>query len=99
MESGAQPGNTNAKKGMECRLALKRALAHRSGKTYREGLDDVMEKYVEAACDGESWAIRDMIDRLDGKPSQSHEISGPDGTPVEMKWTVEVVDADDSSTE
>lgn len=77
--SGAPEGNTNAKKGMECRLALKRALSHHSGKTFREGLDDVMQQYVKAACKGESWAIRDMIDRLDGKAVLSIEHSGPDG--------------------
>lgn len=83
MESGAQPGNTNAVKGMECRQALKRALSRKSDKTYREGLDLVMDEYVKAACDGESWAIRDMIDRLDGKPSQSLMLSDPEGNPLQ----------------
>ena len=93
-EIGAQPGNTNATKGMDCRQALKRALSRKSDKTYREGLDMVMDEYVSAACAGESWAIRDMIDRLDGKPSQSHEHSGPDGKAIEMAWTVEVIEPD-----
>ena len=92
--TGAPEGNTNAKRGMECRLALKRALSRKSEKTFREGLDLVMDEYVKAACDGESWAIRDMIDRLDGKPAQSHEITGADGKPIEMAWTVEVVERD-----
>lgn len=78
-DSGAQPGNDNAKRGMDCRQALKRALARKSKETYREGLDLVMDEYVAAACDGHSWAIRDMIDRLDGKPAQAIEMSTPDG--------------------
>ena len=98
--AGAPEGNTNAKRGMECRQALKRALSRKSENTYREGLDMVMDEYVAAACNGESWAIRDMIDRLDGKPAQSHEITVPDG--IAMAWTVEVVEpdhADDPSSE
>lgn len=91
-ERGAPVGNTNAKRGMDCRQAMKRALSRKSDKTYREGLDLVMDEYVSAACDGESWAIRDMIDRLDGKPAQSHEHTGPDGGPIEMNWTVEVIE-------
>ena len=93
-ESGGQLGNDNATRGMECRQALKRALSRKSKKTYREGLDKVMDEYVRAACDGQSWAIRDMIDRLDGKPAQSHEHSGPDGGAIEMAWTVEVIEPD-----
>ena len=84
-ERGAQPGNDNATKGAECKQALKRALAHKSGQTFREGLDLVMTKYVEAACNGEPWAMRDIQDRLDGKPAQGLEVSGPDGGPVETQ--------------
>ena len=82
--AGAPNGNTNAVKGMECRQALKRALSRKSGKTYREGLDKVMDEYVTQACAGESWAIRDMIDRLDGKPAKAVTLSAPDGGPVEI---------------
>ncbi len=84
-EIGGQPGNDNAKRGMECRQALKRALSRKSEQTYREGLDLVMDEYVKAACDGESWAIRDMIDRLDGKPIQAVELGGPDGEPLQAQ--------------
>ena len=80
--AGAPQGNTNAVKGMDCRQALKRALSRKSGKTYREGLDAVMDEYVVQACAGESWAIRDMIDRLDGKPAQAVTLSAPDGGPI-----------------
>lgn len=82
-ESGGQPGNSNKTKGMECRQALKRVLARRSGKTYKEGLEKVMEKYVDAAENGEPWALKDIIDRLDGKPAQALTLSGPDGGPVQ----------------
>ena len=83
--AGAPEGNKNAARGAECRQALKRALSRKSTKTYREGLDLVMDEYVSAACEGESWAIRDMIDRLDGKPVQAVELGGPDGEPLQAQ--------------
>jgi len=98
VESGAQPGNSNAKRGMECRQALKRALSRKSDKTYREGLDMVMDEYVSAACDGESWAIRDMIDRLDGKPIQAVEVGGPDGEPLQAQLNYIPICPPDKST-
>lgn len=81
-EIGAQPGNKNASKGAEWRQAIKRALAHKSGKTYREGLDLVATKFIESASNGDAWAMKEIGDRIDGKPSQAVELSGPDGTPI-----------------
>ena len=99
-ESGAQPGNDNATRGMECRQALKRALSRKSDKTYREGLDLVMDEYVKAACGGESWAIRDIIDRLDGKAVQSVELTGADGGAVGVIYKMEFpTDGDDSASD
>lgn len=44
------------------------------------------EKYLDAAAQGEQWAIREMFDRSDGKPAQA--ITGEGGGPVELvvKW-------------
>lgn len=36
----------------------------------------IAEKLVEAAEAGESWAIREIADRIDGKPMQAIEHSG-----------------------
>ena len=69
MESGAQPGNTNAAKGTEWRQALKRALSRKSGKTFREGLDIAADLFVDAICDGNFQAMKELGDRIDGKPS------------------------------
>ena len=68
---GAPIGNQNAAKGAEWKQAIKRALAHRSGKTYREGLDEVATEFVKAAAGGDAWAMRELGDRIDGKPKQS----------------------------
>ena len=92
MDSGGQPGNNNATKGAEWRQAIKRALAQKSGKTYREGLDKVAKKFVEAACNGDPWAMKEIGDRMDGKSKQSTELSGPDNTPLNM--VIEYVDCE-----
>ena len=80
-------GNENAKRGQACRQALKRVLSRRSGKDYHKGLEKVMEKYVDAAEAGEAWALKDIIDRLDGKPAQAVTLSDPEGGPVQSLIT------------
>ena len=39
----------------------------------------IADKLVEAAEAGESWAIREVADRIDGKPMQAIEHSGEIG--------------------
>lgn len=72
--AGAPIGNQNAKQGAEWRSAIKRALSRRSGENWRKGLDEVADKYVQAAANGDPWAMKDLGDRLDGKPSQSVDL-------------------------
>lgn len=47
------------------------------------------EKYLDAAAEGEQWAIKEMFDRSDGKPAQA--VTGHDGGPFEIvvKWARE----------
>jgi len=100
--SGGQPGNQNAAKGAEWRQAIKRALARRSGKTYREGLDEVADKFTQAAADGDAWAMKEIGDRIDGKPRQGIEHMGEGGGPIDLKtdWTIQpVVPLDETDTE
>lgn len=70
MESGAQPGNQNAAKGKEFRQALKRVMARRSGNV-SAGLEKVAETLLDAADAKEQWALREIMDRIDGKPAQA----------------------------
>lgn len=63
--------------------ALSVALAQANG-TDLEGkrvtkLRTIAEKLVEAAEAGEAWAIREIADRVDGKPMQAIEHSGDIG--------------------
>ena len=44
-------------------------------------------KLIDKAMDGDVVAMKEIGDRLDGKPHQSvqNEVTGPDGGPVEFK--------------
>lgn len=74
--AGAPLGNQNAKQGAEWRSAIKRALSRRSGENWRKGLDELADRYIEAAALGDAWALKDIADRLDGKPKQSVDVEG-----------------------
>lgn len=50
---------------------------------------DVMAARIvfEALMNGEPWAIKELIDRTEGKPIQISEITGRDGNPIELEST------------
>jgi hypothetical protein len=41
--------------------------------------------------DGEPWAVKEVMDRVDGKPIQATEISGVDGAALETLNTINIV--------
>lgn len=60
--------------------ALRRAVHRESaGKGSPKWLDVIANKVCEAAADGDSQAFKEIGDRLDGRPKQATEVSGPDG--------------------
>lgn len=64
---GAPLGNQNAvKENRRWLSALNRAIAQDDG----ERLRAAAEKLLDKAAEGEPWAIREIADRLDGKPAQ-----------------------------
>lgn len=77
---GGQPGNDNAVRAKRWREAITRALARKAG-SVDQGLDNIAEKLVLLAMDGDPWAIDHMADRLDGKPRQELEHGAADGQP------------------
>jgi hypothetical protein len=79
-KGGAPTGNQNGKRGKLFYDALRVALVQED----RAKLRKITEKLVKAAEDGEAWAIKEIIDRVDGKAIQGTEISGADGTPFKM---------------
>ncbi len=86
-KGGAQPGNQNAKKGKLFYDALRIALVQED----RKKLRNITEKLVKSAEAGEPWAIKEVMDRIDGKPVQSTEITGADGGLFETLSTVNIV--------
>ena len=80
-EIGGQPGNSNARK--ENRLwaeTIKRAVAQNDAVKLRAAAD----KLVELAVAGDVSALRELGDRLDGKPKQQIEATGADDGPLRI---------------
>lgn len=72
----APVGNQFAKKAKLFEQAIKRALARATGESVDAGLDKGADQLVKAFIAGEQWAIKEVGDRLDGKPAQAVEMSG-----------------------
>ncbi len=51
-----------------------RIAAMSPGKDGEPKLREIAEKLVEQAIAGEGWAVKEVADRLDGKPSQALDI-------------------------
>ena len=75
---GAPYGNRNSAGGdrQQFRQALKRILTRESGKDVASGLERIALKLLQAANEGESWAIREIADRIDGKPAMAIDVQG-----------------------
>jgi hypothetical protein len=84
---GGQPGNQNGKKGKLFYNQLRVALVQEDSRKLRT----IAQKLVDAAEQGEPWAIKEVIDRIDGKAVQSTEISGLDGGILETLNTINIV--------
>ncbi len=70
-------GNPGGKpKTLLWREAIERAVTRRSKKKNLKGLDDIADVLLDAAAMGDMAAIRELGDRLDGKPPQALEHSG-----------------------
>jgi hypothetical protein len=78
---GGQPNNSNAKKGKLFYSELRKALMQQDQLNLRR----IADKLVEKAIDGEPWAVKEIMDRVDGKAVQTTEVSGIDGEAMELK--------------
>lgn len=91
---GAPVGNLNASKSKRWYETLDRAIKQDEGARLRAAA----EKLLDLAAAGEQWAVKEIGDRLDGKPTQQTEISGPDGGAIETISRIERVIVDGSKT-
>jgi hypothetical protein len=86
-KGGAPIGNQNSKKGKLFYNQLRVALVQEDSRKLRM----IAQKLVDAAEQGEPWAIKEVIDRVDGKAVQATEISGVDGGILETLNTINIV--------
>ena len=103
--AGAPKGNKNAaKKRLPWQGALKRSLTRLADKegeespNYRKGLDKIADEVVAQALNGHKDAWMEIGNRLEGKPGQSMELSGPDRGPIPV-LAYEFVDVEDKEEE
>jgi hypothetical protein len=83
---GAPVGNQNAKKENRVwRSTLDRAIAQDDSDRLRKAA----EKLLDLAAAGESWAVKELADRLDGKAPQA--ITGSDGGPLQLEKIERVI--------
>ena len=76
-ERGAQPGNQNAAKSRMFYDKLRKILTQEP-----ERLHKIAEQLIAEAEAGEAWAVKELIDRVDGKAIQAQELTGADGSPL-----------------
>ena len=88
---GAPYGNSNSSKGRPWKAAIDRALKKRSKVDESEALDELAEKLLVAAELGESWALKELGDRFDGKPAQQITLSGDEDNPLTVIGSVKLV--------
>lgn len=81
--AGPPLGNDNAHKGKPFKAALKRALSRSDG-SVDAGLIRIANQLLKAANNGEAWALKEVMDRIDGKPAQQQIVTGNEDGPVQI---------------
>jgi hypothetical protein len=79
-KGGAPTGNQNGKRGKLFYDALRVALVQEDRKSLRK----ITDKLVKAAEEGDAWAVKEIMDRMDGKPVNTTELSGAEGSPLKL---------------
>ena len=77
-KGGAPEGNQNAKKGKLFYNQLRKVLVQEDQLKLRQ----IAEKLVEAAQEGEAWAVKEIMDRVDGKAVQANTFEDADGNSI-----------------
>ena len=81
----APKGNTYAANGSRWRNAIDKALAKRCKSDGQKALVDIAEQLLAKASEGDVSALRELGDRMDGKPKQAIDLGGQDGNPVRVE--------------
>jgi ribosomal protein L17 len=83
-------GNQYAAKSKQWTLAIERALEKRKG-TRAEALDELAEKLLAKCDEADLAALRELGDRLEGKPGQSIDLGSDPDRPMLQKLIREIV--------
>lgn len=82
---GGQPGNSNATKNRPWRDAINRALARYDGKTTDGGLNKLADKLIQKCEEADLAALKELGDRLEGRPAQTNILAGDKDNPVAIQ--------------
>lgn len=88
----APKGNQNAAKAKVWSAAIERALAEKSRIKGKIMLDECARALVDKAAEGDVAALKELGDRMEGKPVQG--IVGPDGGPIQVAGQLTFVKPD-----
>ena len=80
-------GNHNAAKGKLFYNQLRKVLVQEDQLKLRQ----IAEKLVEAAQEGEAWAVKEIMDRVDGKAVQSTTFEDAEGNSLLQAIEVTIV--------
>jgi hypothetical protein len=89
----APEGNNNATKNRYWSDALRKHITQNP-----QDLADAAQAIFTKAKDGDVIAIKEIADRLEGKPAQSVNIGGQEDNPLRTISKIELVALEDEST-
>ncbi len=86
-------GNQYAAKAKVWSAAIQRVLADRTASRLdqRNALDDLAAALIDKAAEGDMGALRELGDRLDGKPAQAVSLGNTDGNPFQIAEIVRTI--------
>ena len=87
----AAPGNQYAAKERVWTAAINKALEKRSALGRMEALADLAEKLLDQCSEGNLVALRELGDRLEGKPGQSMTLGGDPENPLVIAGGIKLV--------
>jgi len=94
--AGAPLGNRNNERPKIWSAAIQRALERRTTRDKKiKAIDELADKLLDACAEGDLVALKELGDRLEGKPAQA--ITGADGNKLTLTldapWMSEVAKA------
>lgn len=88
----AAQGNQYAAKSKRWTDAIDRAISKRSRVAGLEALDELAEKLLKKVDEGDVSALKELGDRLEGKPAQALTVTGDPENPLQARVEVVIVD-------